>query len=864
MPDGAHGATPEVVDLRVEHRDPSGLGAPRPRLSWRTVSTRPDWVQTLAEIAVDGVVYRNAGSASIAIAWPAPSLMSRQRCVVRVRVTGDDGTTSPWSQPLDVEIGLLEPSDWTAAMVSPNIPIEGTALLRHPFDLDRDVETARLHVAALGVFTVELDGEAVGDHLLDPGWTSYDHRVCVNTFDVTDLLDVGPHVIGLRLADGWYRGRLGADTEGSRPARYGDQLGAIFQLEIRSADGLDTVVATDRTSRWTTGPTTRASIYDGEDHDARDEPAGWSAPGFDDETWSCVTRMDFDLGRLTPRIGPPIRRTGVLEVAEVSEGPEGTTLLDFGQNLVGRLRIEVEGASGTQVELRHFESLDDGIPSAASLRGALATDRYTLRGGGPERWEPRFTFHGFRYATVRGWPGEFDPTHVRAEVINSDMARTGWFDCDDPLLARFHENVVWSTRGNFVSIPTDCPQRDERLGWTGDVALFAPTASFLFDCSGVLSSWLVDLASEQTDDLGVPWVVPNVLDSWIGASVWGDAAVTVPWALYTAFGDDSLLERQYPSMRRWTEQVIGWSGGQAGALHLEWVFQFGDWLDPTASPDDPSTGQTDKHLVGNAALCQSLTVMALAAAVLGEHSDAGRYEELAASARVSFARHYLHNDGRLSSDAQTAYALAIVWKLLPDGFTQIAGDRLAQLVQANGHRIGTGFVGTPYVCDALCSTGHIDDAYDLVLQTEQPSWLAPVTLGATTVWERWDAIRADGSTNPSSMSSFNHYSLGAVADWLHRSVAGLAPGAPGWSRLRIAPLPGTRLGRASAVHETPYGRAEAGWRRRPDGSIEVDATVPPNTTAMVQLPDHSTEFVVGAGSHRWVSDSDHTSEGDRT
>ncbi len=850
-----------VVDLRVEHRDAFGIGVGAPRLSWRTATRIDGWRQRAADIEIDGAVFSHVGAESVLVAWSAPPLRSRQRATVRVRVTGADGSRSAWSAPLGVEAALLADADWTAGWISPAVPLEHTALLRRDFDAP-SVERGRLHISSLGVFEAELNGVVVGDHVLDPGWTSYGNRVVAETFDVTGLLRNGDNTLGIRVADGWFRGRLGADAS-ARPARYGDRIAAIAQLDVLTTDGVEsTVCLSDSSWRWRAGATTRASIYDGEDHDARLESIGWSSPGFDDSAWSAVDLIQHH-GPLSSRLGPPVRRTEEVEVAEVLESDHAEHLVDFGQNLVGRLRLDVEGPRGATIELHHFEVVASGIPDAASLRSAEATDRYTLDGNGTERWEPRFTFHGFRYATVDGWPGEFDTSAIRAEVCHTDMARTGWFSCDDELLERFHDNVVWSMRGNFLALPTDCPQRDERLGWTGDIAVFAPTACFLYDCAGILRSWLTDLAAEQRDDMGVPWVVPNVLDEWIGCSVWGDSAVWVPWTLYERFGDLGVLEDQYESMRRWADLAVTWAGGDDGDLHLEWVFQFGDWLDPTAPGDDPSAGATDKHLVGNAALCRTLGLMAQIAGLLGRNGDADRYAQLHERARSSFARSYVTDEGRLTSDAQTAYAVAISWDLMPRDLRSAAGDRLAELVRAAGHRIGTGFVGTPLVCDALCETGHVADAYALILQTDSPSWLSSVERGATTVWERWDAIRADGTPHPAAMTSFNHYAFGAVADWLHRSVAGLAPDLPGYQRLRVRPLPGPGLNRASAQHDTPYGRAEVGWERR-GGDLRVSAVVPPNTTARVELPGSPTSFEVGAGRHHWqVQDPRRAVEGQR-
>lgn len=840
-----------VLDLRFEYRDALGVGQAEPRLSWRTVSEEPGWVQAGYEIEVDGEVLASVSSAeSVLVPWPAQPLASRQERRVRVRVRDVQGSSSPWSGTIVVEAGLLQVEDWQARFVSPAVQLEATARLRREFHLPGSVERARLYVTALGVYELELNGAVIGDQVLSPGWTSYDHRLRYDTFDVTALVRTGANALGGTLADGWFRGRLGPGAMMQRSAIYGGSLALLAQLEITTADGGRHVVATDSTWTWAAGPVTRSSLYDGEDHDARLEQPGWSSPGFAATAWQPVEEMNRDLTTLHARIGPPVRRVEELPVQTISTSPSGATILDFGQNLVGRLCIKLDGPSGTEVQLRHAEVLEDGELCTEPLRTAMATDRYVLRGGGPEVWEPRFTFHGFRYAEISGWPGELDAGAVTAVVIHSDLRRTGWFNCSDERVNRLHDNVVWGMRGNFLDIPSDCPQRDERLGWTGDLTVFAPTACFLHDVSGFLASWLADLAAEQNAHQGVPFVVPNVMgDEWVGTAIWGDAAAAVPWTLYERTGDLGLLRDQYDSMSQWADWVLRMADEQR---HWHNPFQFGDWLDPAAPPDDPAAGRTDPHLAGNAWLCRTLRILADTAALLGEGDDAIRYRAEERAARMAFASHYVDDDGALSSDSQTAHALVLAFDLLEgdDPRREVVGRRLVELVRAEGNRIGTGFAGTPILCDALCAAGAVEVAYDLLFQTEPPSWLYPVLHGATTIWERWDGIRPDGTRNPGEMNSFNHYALGAVADWLHRRVAGLAPAEPGYRRLLVHPLPDRRLEHATARHDTPYGTAEAGWRRSP-GGVEVHALVPPSCSATVVLPDGSDPLVVGPGRHRW-------------
>ncbi|HWL44866.1 MAG TPA: family 78 glycoside hydrolase catalytic domain [Ilumatobacter sp.] len=848
-----------VTGLRAEYGEPVlGLGCARPRLSWRTEGANA-WTQSSYAIEVhdadtdrslwaSGVV---AGPDSVLLAWGGPDLASRQRVRWRVTVTGSDGrsATSDWDE---FEVGLLDPAEWSATFVVPDVlapadPAQPTARLRAEFTAPPDVVRARLYVAALGVYTAELNGAVVGDHVLDPGWSSYPNRVRYATHDVTASVTAGTNALGVTLADGWYGERYG--FLGNRRRVYGDELALLAQLELTTTDGRRHVVATGRDGwRSALGPTLTSGIYAGEHHDARLDQPGWSQPGFDARRWEGVRPWAGTPPVLVARTGPPVRRVGEVQPVATTTSPSGRTIVDFGQNLVGWVRLRVHGPAGTEVTVRHAEVLEDGELCTRILRTAAATDRYVLRGDpAGESWEPRFTFHGFRYAEITAGPGELHCEAVTAVVAHTDLARTGWFECSDPVVQQLHDNVVWSMRGNFLDVPTDCPQRDERMGWTGDLAVFAPSATFLYDVGGMLAGWLADLAAEQAPNGHVPLVVPDVIGVPLAVAVWGDAAVVVPWELYWRYGDTGLLARQYPSMRAWTEAVVElagpdrlWNDG----------FQLGDWVDPAAPPDQPGEGRTDKYLVAQAAFCRTLALTARAAAALGETVDAERYRGLRAEAAAAFRSAYVQPDGRLTSDAQTAYALAIHDDLLADAeATARAGERLAGLVRAEGTRIGTGFVGTPVVCDALCATGHADVAFDLLAQTECPSWLYPVTAGATTVWERWDSLMPDGQINPGEMTSFNHYALGSVVDWLHRCVAGLGQADPGGRELVVTVAPVGAFTHAAARLRTPYGLASVRWEIDA-GQLAVAVTVPPNSFATVHLPGRPAERV-GSGNHHW-------------
>jgi len=839
----------ELTPVRFEHhREALGIGPAAPRLSWQ-VAAEPGWQQAAYELAIGDSVFRVASASSVLVPWPDTPLRPREARTVRVRVIGADGSVSDWSDPATVERGL-DAGSWQASLISPGVDERGpAALLRREFHVGGDVASARLYATAHGIYVAEINGRRVGDDALAPGWTSYHRRLRYQTYDVTGLLRPGANAIGFQVADGWWRGRLGF-VPGARDT-YGTFLGLLAQLEITGTDGSRVVIGTDGTWRSATGPVRAADLYDGERYDATAELPGWSRAGFDDSGWSSCVTSSLDTATLAAPDGPAVRATEGLLPRETIPTPSGRTVLDFGQNLVGRLRIQVHGRRGATVTLRHAEVLEDGELGVRPLRTAQATDSYVVRGDRDgEEWEPEFTIHGFRYAEVSG---SYDDLSAVAVVYHSDLERTGWFSCSDELLTRLHENVVWGMRGNFVDVPTDCPQRDERLGWTGDLQVFAPTAAYLFDCAGFLDSWLQDLAADQTADGTVPLFVPRVdfpgpFEEPAPTAGWGDAAVIVPWVAYQRFGDLGVLGRQYASMRAWVDGLTAALG--PGTLFDKPAMQLGDWLDPAAPPDEPWAATTDPHLVATAYRAHVADLLAGIAAVLGEEADAVKYADLAEGVRQAFHDSYVAPRGLLVSDSQTAYALALEFGLLRDPDQRAAaGRRLVELVRARRHHVATGFLGTPLICDALTSAGAVDDAYQLLRQTGCPSWLYPVTMGATTVWERWDSMLPDGSVNPGQMTSFNHYAFGAVADWMHRVIGGLAPAAPGYREMLIAPRPGGGLSWARTSHLTPYGLAEVSWRRS-DGVLTVDVTVPAGCAARVVLPGRD-PVQAGPGRHQF-------------
>ncbi len=855
--EAAGAVQPVVTSVTVEHLDvPLGIGTATPRLSW-TVDAPPHWRQSSYQVRVV-----RGGSEQVAVVdspdqilvpWPHQPLGSRE--IVEISVSVSDGSTSAWSAPLIIEAGLLDPLDWTATGIQPpwhenhSDDDRRPPIFRKVFSVSEPPVRARLYLTAHGLTELEINGRRVGDDILAPGWTVYQDRLRTLTYDVTDHLRVGENAVGAWMADGWWRGRYGFD--GGTLNIYGTDIALLAQLEIEHTDGSRQTIGTGTDWRAHPSPIVKSSLYTGETFDARAVPAGWTSPGFDDAGWQDSKVAEFAAGTFVAAEGPPVRCTEELRPASAHRTPNGSILLDFGQNFSGRLRVRAASGVGERLTLRHAEVLQDGMLFTRTLRDATSVDHY-LGSSGAVDWEPRFTIHGFRYAEIEGFAGEIDDLDVVARVYHSDMRRTGWLTTSHDGLNRLHENIRWSMRSNFVDIPMDCPQRDERLGWTGDIQVFAPTASFLYDCSGLLSSWLRDLSVEQTRHGTVPWYVPVIPGApmWTPlqpAAVWGDAAVLTPWAVWRAFGDRDLLARQYASASAWVDQVER----LAGPSRL-WNtgMQLGDWLDPNAPHDDPARAITDPYLVATAYFAWSALTLSRIAEELGKSSDADRYRRLHLEIADAFTREWGGADRPLDQQTQTALALAIRFELLRGDRRYEAGDALARLVRTGGYRVGAGFAGVNLLTDALTQTGHLDEAFGLLTERRSPSWLSMVDKGATTIWERWDSLLDDLTVNPGSMTSFNHYALGSIADWMHRVIGGIEAIDAGYRRVRVAPRPGA-LSRASARLESPYGPITTEWTME-EGDFSLLVHLPTGVTGTVDMPDGSC-VEIGPGDHAFRS-----------
>jgi len=838
---------PTVANLRCEYKaDPIGIDVAQPRLSWQLRSAARGVVQSAYQVQVtlDGKPLWDTGKVasdrSVHVPYAGPALESSRRYTWRVRVWDGAGKASAWSAPASWEMGLLAPGDWKARWIEAAGDEGAKAsqpapMLRGAFAVKGKVRRARAYVTSLGLYELEINGTRVGDQLFTPGWTSYHHRLQYQAYDVGSHLRAGENAIGATLGDGWYRGFL---AWRDRRAVYGERLALLCQLRIEYEGGRVETVGTDGTWKSATGPIRASDIYNGETYDARLERPGWSAPGYDDKGWEAVRVVEAPKGTLVAPAGPPVRKIEEVRPVKVLKTPAGETVFDMGQNMVGHVRLKVRGPAGTTVTLRHVEVLDKaGNVYTANLRVAKQRVQYILKGTGEEVYEPHFTFQGFRYVAVSGWPGEPTLDGLTGVVVHSDMPVTGQFTTSNPLLNQLQHNIRWGQKGNFLDVPTDCPQRDERLGWTGDAQVFSRTAAFNMDVAGFFTKWLGDVAADQQADGAVPFVVPDVLSQngrgSSASAAWADVATIVPWNMYLAYGDTRLLERQYPSMKAWVEYMRR----QAGESDL-WTtgFHFGDWLAFATTASDYPGATTGKDLIASAFYAHSTDLLQRAAAVLGKKEDAGEYAALLPKIKEAFRREFVTATGRVGENTQTAYALALQFDLLPEALRAEAARRLAAEVRTRGH-LTTGFVGTPYLCHVLHRYGYTDVAYRLLNRQEYPSWLYPVKQGATTIWERWDGQKPDGSFQDPGMNSFNHYAYGAIGEWMYRVVAGLEldPGEPGYKHVLVQPQPGGGLTSAEARLETLYGETASGWTLA-DGKVTVTATVPPNARGTVRLP----------------------------
>ncbi|MBL7738633.1 MAG: family 78 glycoside hydrolase catalytic domain [Chitinophagaceae bacterium] len=842
----------KVDRLRTENlANPIGLDVLQPYFSWQLISTQRNVTQSAYEIRVgtlpaalvtgEGVWKSgkiNSGQ-SIYVPYGGATLASGKKYYWQVRVWDDKGTASAWSAIAFWQMGLLKPSDWKAQWIEPGYTEDkefAAPLLRKEFSSGKKIKSATAYITAHGLYEAQINGKRVGDAYLTPGWTSYNKRLQYQAYDVTGLLKDGANAVAVTLGDGWYRGNFSFDH---RRNIYGKDIALLFQLEIVHADGTTATVVSDASWKSSTGAVRSNGIYQGETIDARLEKTGWALAGYDDQNWTAVKTAGFSKDILVATYNEPIKKHEAIAAVKVITTPKGEKVIDFGQNLVGWVQLNVKGKAGDTIKVSHAEVLDKkGSFYTENLRGAKAQTVYVLKGDGEEVFEPHFTFFGFRYIKLDGIAGELQPGNFTAVALYSDMQQTGSFTSSDSLINQLQHNIEWGLRGNFLDVPTDCPQRDERMGWTGDAQAFFRTATFLRGVNNFFSKWLKDLSADQLNTGSVPHVIPNPLgeQGWAagGSAGWADASTIIPWEMYLVYGDKRILENQYASMKAWVDYM------QSQSTNDLWNkgSHFGDWLFYTMADDnDGKAAITNKYLIAQCFYAYSTQLLINVAKELGRTDDVATYTALLQKVKAAFLKEYTTPNGATMSNTQTSYVLALQFDLFPEELRQQAADRLVNNIRQYGNHLTTGFLGTPYLCHVLSRYGYSDVAYTLLLQKTYPSWLYPVTKGATTIWERWDGIRTNGDFQAITMNSFNHYAYGAIGDWMYRVMVGLdiEKDGIGYKKIRIQPHVGGKFTHASASYETQYGKLSSGWKIQ-DGKLILSAEVPANTTAAIYIP----------------------------
>ncbi|MES2374188.1 MAG: family 78 glycoside hydrolase catalytic domain [Bacteroidota bacterium] len=835
-----------VSHLLTENRpNPVGVDAMIPRFNWQLSGNKRNLLQTAYDIQVFSSDNKKIpawhsgktnSSQSVFVPYMGTALESGKKYKWLVEVWDNNGKSSK-SDTASFQMGLLNVNDWKAKWIGPGYTEDSvmrpSPLFRKLINIDKKIVSATAYITAHGLYEAQINGQRISDAYFTPGWTAYHKRLQYQVYDVTNMLTKGNNAIGVTLGNGWYRGYIGFSGQQNV---YGKDIALLLQIDINYSDGTSEKIITNENWKSSTGSIRSSEIYNGEIIDAREEKKGWALPGYDDSKWSGVKLVDGSMSTLIATYNELIKKKEIFKPVKIFKTPKGEQVIDFGQNLVGWVTIKVKGNAGDKIVVSHAEVLEkSGNFYTTNLRAAKCQDTYILKGGGEEIFEPHFTWHGFQFIRLEGYPGELKPENFTAVAMYSDMPTTGSFNSSNTLVNQLQHNIEWGQKGNFLDVPTDCPQRDERLGWTGDAQVFSRTASFNMNVHNFFSKWLKDVAADQLPNGAVPHVVPNVLGKGSVASAgWADVANIIPWNMYLAYGDKRILEDQYNSMKAW----VGYMDHASKNNLWNTGFHFGDWL--FYRPDDDNDGRaavTDKYLIAQCFFANSTQLVVNAAKVLGKTEDVATYGALLQKIKDAFMKEYVTANGRLVSSTQTALVLALNFDMLPESLRAQAAQRLADNVKSYGNHLTTGFLGTPYLCHVLTRFGFTDVAYTLLLQEKYPSWLYPVKMGATTIWERWDGIKPDGSFQVPSMNSYNHYSYGAIGDWMYRVMVGLDTyeDGVGYKHIKIQPHIGGGFSNASASLQTYYGKLSSSWKIEAD-KVLMDVEIPANTTATVFIP----------------------------
>jgi len=869
-----------VSYLRCEYLvNPLGIDERTPRLSWiidsnrrgakqiayrlRVASTSEQLAKNAADLWDSGRIESNQ---TTHVAYAGKPLRSRDVCHWNVEVW-DEASNVAKSKPALWTLGLLEESDWSAKWiaadpetikrdkeaVAPTLLDPGTpAFFRKEFNVPGPIKRATLYASARGLFELRANGQRMGDDIFAPEWTDYDKRIQYRTYDVTGLFRPGGNAFAAILGDGWWSGYVGWQE---KRARYGSLENSLMaQLEIELATGQYLTVGTD--SSWTcnTGPILSSDFMMGETYDARRERFGWDTANFSCNDWLAAREVTAPGVPLVAQRSEPVRVTEQLAPLSMNEIKPGVFIFDLGQNIAGWVRLRVNAPAGTRVTIRHGERLNpDGTLYTENLRRAKSTDVYVFKGDVEEIFEPHFTFHGFQYVEITGLPYKPGKEAVTGCVVRSATPDAGRFECSHSEVNRLWLNGLWSQKDNFLSVPTDCPQRDERLGWMGDAQVFLRTASYNMDVAAFFTKWMNDIEDAQTPEGIFPDIAPRLregtdfvgLDGLGGAAGWADAGIIVPWTIWRVYGDKRIIERHWNAMVKWLDWIE--SHNPSGLRVNELSNNYGDWL---CIPSDTTfrTHSPMKNLLATAYWADDAAKMALMARELGRGAAAKRFTAMFEKVRAAFQKEWLREDARLAVETQTAYLIALAFNLLPDTVRSRAAEHLVENIKALDWHLSTGFIGVSHLNPILTATGHSDVAYRLLLRDDYPSWLYPVKHGATTIWERWNGWTKEEGFFVPQMNSFNHYSLGSVGEWLFRHVAGieLDPEVPGFQRFVLRPFIGEGLDFARASYRTMHGEIASEWKRA-GGELTWAVRIPANTSAKIFVPSAPNSLVTEGG-----------------
>lgn len=848
------------AEIRITQMRTNGLNNP--------TGTDPDvehtfsWILSSDMQNIEQQAYRIYVSSNGKKIWDSGKVFSANSTSVKLEQELTDDTRYEWTLQVWDNHGNSSkkssagwqtgiPSEaWTAEWISSGS--SAPSYFRKNAEMKGKVKKATAYVTSHGIYEAFINGQRIGNHQLTPGWTSYSKRLQYQAYDVTGLLQKGNNAIAATVSPGWYSGGMNVGAPEKR-FRYGNDVSLLMQISVEYTDGRKETIITDgdweccvpaEDNTAKAGGITFANIYDGQTVDGRLIDRNWA--GREPQTSWTRKAMVLDMPKehITATINEPVKTYEPIQAIKYIVTPKGEKVIDFGQNIVGWEKVRLSGKKGDTVRITHAEVLDkEGNFYTENMRAAKTTSTFILNGDTEETFEPRHTFYGFRYIKVEGIEGDLDISDYQAIPISSGFDRIGHFSCSDPVINQLQRNIEWGFWDNFVDVPTDCPQRDERLGWTGDAHIFYRTATFLGKVDMFFQKWLNDLKADQKEDGRVPRVIPNTYKGSYrtAATGWADACAIIPWNQYMAYGDISILENQYESMKAWVDYMISQSEGNG------WLWNngshYGDWLFYSL-PNDPrgESAVTSRHLVAQCFYANSVDIVSRTASLLGKNDDAEYYTEVASKVREAYMNEYVTPNGLISSDTQTAYVLALEFDMLPEELRSQAMDRLTKNIERYKNHITTGFLGTSYICNVLTENGRSDIAYKLLLQETCPSWIYSVKKGATTIWERWNSIMEDGSIID-GMNSFNHYSYGSIGDWLYRSAVGIKEGAPGYKKIIIRPHPGGDFTQMEASTMTPYGKVAACWTAENNTLKTLEVEIPVNTTAEIYVPTSSVEKV---------------------